>query len=153
ETVHSDDPVAVARDFEAAGVRWLHVVDLDAALTGTPKNRAHVAAVAAAVSVPVQASGGVRTVDAAAELADAGVARVVVGSAAIENMALVGRIAARQPVAVGLDVRGRDVSVRGWTESAGVDIVDAIRRFEDAGVAAFVVTQIRGEGLMAGPDL
>jgi phosphoribosylformimino-5-aminoimidazole carboxamide ribotide isomerase len=153
ETVHGDDPVALARAFEAAGAPWIHVVDLDAARTGEPRNRALVGAVARAVGVPVQAGGGVRTLDAARALADAGVARVVLGTAAVEDPDLVAEIAARQPVAVGLDVRGRDVAVRGWETGSGVDVLDALRRIEDAGAAALVVTQIRGEGRLAGPDV
>src|SRR5262245_32961829 len=133
ETVHGDDPVAVARAFEAAGARWIHVVDLDAARTGEPRNRTFVAAVAQAVAIPVQASGGVRSLEAAIELADAGVARVVLGTAVVEDPDLVARVAARQPVAVGLDVRGREVAVRGWEAGTGVDVLDALRRIEDAG--------------------
>lgn len=153
ERVHGDDPVAVALAFEAAGAPWIHTVDLDAARTGEPANRHLVAAIAAAVRIPVQASGGVRSEAAAAELAEAGVARVVLGTAALEAPELVGRIAARQPVAAGLDVRGREVVVRGWLEGSGVEWPDAVRRLEGAGVAAFVVTQVRVEGLMGGPDL
>lgn len=153
ERDHGDDPVAVARSFEAAGAPWIHTVDLDAALTGTPVNRSLIAAIAAGVGIPVQASGGIRSEEAAAALADVGVARVVLGTAALESPSLVARIAARQPVAAGLDVRGREVAVRGWVEGSGVDWADAVRRLEGAGVAAFVVTQIQVEGLMGGPDL
>jgi phosphoribosylformimino-5-aminoimidazole carboxamide ribotide isomerase len=153
ETVHGDDPVAIAEAFAAAGAPWIHVVDLDAARTGVAQNRDAIAAVAAAVPVPVQASGGVRTERDAAELADAGVARVVIGTAALEDPALVARVAARQPVALGLDVRGREVATRGWAVGSGVDVLDVVGRLANAGVAAVVMTQIRGEGLKAGPDL
>src|SRR5262249_54789056 len=114
ETVYGDDPVAQARTFAAAGAPWIHVVDLDAARGGQPVNREVVAAIARAVDVPVQAGGGVRTAADAAALHDAGVARVVIGTAAMEDPALVATIAARQPVAVGLDVKGTEVAVRGW---------------------------------------
>jgi len=153
EAVHGDDPVEVALRFQEAGVRWLHVVDLDAARTGEAHNRELIARVCEAVAVPVQAGGGVRSLDAAAALADAGVARVVMGTAAVEQPELVGRVAARQPVALGLDVRGREVSIKGWTEGAGLDIADALRRLEGSGATAVVVTQIQGEGLLGGPDL
>lgn len=152
ESVHADDPVEVALAFEAAGVPWIHMVDLDAARTGEAHNRAHIAAVCEAVTIPVQAGGGVRSVDAATALADAGVARVVMGTAAVENPALVADIAARQDVALGLDVRGREVSVKGWTEGSGLDIADALARLDDSGAVAVVVTQITGEGLLGGPD-
>ena len=127
ETVYGDDPVAQARVFAAAGAGWLHVVDLDAARTGVPANRPVVAAIAAAVDVPVQTGGGVRTEEAADALAEAGVARVVLGTAALEDPALVRRLAARMPVAVGLDARGRDVAVRGWEKGSGRDLLDLAR--------------------------
>lgn len=153
EAVHGDDPVEVALGFEAAGVPWIHMVDLDAARTGEAHNRDLIARVCDAVSVPVQAGGGVRSVEAARALADAGVARVVMGTAAIERPALVAEVAASQPVALGLDVRGREVSIKGWTEGAGLDIGDALDRLADSGATAVVVTQIQGEGLLGGPDL
>jgi phosphoribosylformimino-5-aminoimidazole carboxamide ribotide isomerase len=153
ETVHGDDPVAVAQAFAAAGAPWIHMVDLDAARTGVAGNRAAIAAAVAAVAVPVQAGGGVRTDRDAAELAEAGVARVVMGTAALEDAALVARVAARQPVALGLDVRGREVATHGWTVGSGEDLFDVVARFADAGAAALVATHIHGEGLKAGPDV
>ena len=164
ETVYSDDPVAVARSFEAAGARWLHVVDLDAALTGRPVNRDVVAAVVAAVSVPVQSGGGVRDAGATDALIGAGVARVVVGTAALESPGIVTELIARHPgqVAVGLDHRRttalggterREVAVRGWTESSGRALLDAVAELSEAGAAAFIVTDIDRDGALSGPDL
>jgi phosphoribosylformimino-5-aminoimidazole carboxamide ribotide isomerase len=152
ERIHSDEPVAVAQAFVAAGAPWIHTVDLDAARTGEPVNRHLIAAIAAAVDVPVQAGGGVRSAEAAAALADVGVARVVMGTVALEDPDLVATIAGRQPVALGLDVRGREVAVRGWSHGSGVEWPDALRRLADAGAEAVVVTQIEVEGLMAGAD-
>ena len=154
-TDYGDDPAAVAAAFVEQGARWIHVVDLDAARTGEAANRAVVAAVAAAVDVPVQAGGGVRDDAAADALLEAGVRRVVVGTAALADPAWVRRLAARHPgrVAVGLDARGRDVAVQGWTEGSGRDLVDVARGFDDAGVAALVVTEIGRDGTLAGPDL
>jgi phosphoribosylformimino-5-aminoimidazole carboxamide ribotide isomerase len=155
ETVYGDDPVAQARRFEAAGARWIHVVDLDAARTGEPVNRLVVEAICAAVGCRVQASGGVRTVADADALIAAGVERVVVGTAAVEDPALVEEMAAAHPrrIAVGLDARGRDVAVRGWTESTGRDLVDVARAIEDRGAAALVVTEIGRDGTLEGPAL
>lgn len=153
ETVYGDDPVAQARAFEAEGAPWIHVVDLDAARTGEPVNRDVVAAIAAGVSVPVQSGGGVRDDAAAEALFDAGVARVVVGTAALEDPAFVRRLAARRPVAVGLDARGRDVAVRGWLEGSGRDLLELAAAFADAGVAALVVTEIGRDGTLEGPDV
>lgn len=154
-TDYGDDPVAVARGFAVAGAPWVHMVDLDAAKTGRPRNRELIGAVAAAVDVPVQVGGGVRDDAAADALLDAGVRRVVVGTAALDDPDWVRRLAARHPgrVAVGLDARGRDVAVRGWTEASGRDVVDVAREFEDAGVAALVVTEIGVDGTLAGPAL
>ena len=155
ETVYSDDPVAVARSFEAAGARWIHVVDLDAARSGEAGNLEYVAAIARSVGCEVETGGGVRSVEAAERLIDAGVARVVIGTAAVERPELVTRLAARYPgrVAVGLDARGRQVAVKGWTETTGADLVDLAKRFEGEGVAALIVTEIGRDGTMAGPDL
>jgi phosphoribosylformimino-5-aminoimidazole carboxamide ribotide isomerase len=155
ETVYGDDPVAQARAFAAAGAPWVHVVDLDAARTGDPRNREIVAAIAAAVDVPVQTGGGVRDDAAADALLSRGVRRVVVGTAALDDPAWVRRLAARYPgqVAVGLDARGRDVAVRGWVEGSGRDLVEVARQFDDAGVAAMVVTEIGRDGTLQGPDV
>ena len=155
ETVYADDPVAQAQAFAAEGARWVHVVDLDAARTGDPHNREVVAAIAAAVDVPVQAGGGVRDDGAADDLLSLGVARVVVGTAALERPDWVRDLASRHPgrIAVGLDARGHDVAVRGWVEGSGRDVVEVARRFDGAGVAALVVTEIGRDGTLAGPAL
>jgi phosphoribosylformimino-5-aminoimidazole carboxamide ribotide isomerase len=155
ETVYGGDALAVARRFEADGTSWIHMVDLDAARTGEPANLDTIAAVVGAVACKVQVGGGVRDVDAAARLIDVGVARVVVGTAAVEHPALVDGLCARFPdrVAVGLDAKGREVAVRGWVEGSGVDVVDLATRFEQSGVAALVVTGILTDGTLEGPDL
>ncbi len=152
ETAYSDDPVGQARQFADAGASWLHVVDLDAARTGEAVNLPVIAAIADAVDVPVQTGGGVRTLDAAAALADAGVDRVVIGTAAVENPELVEQVAARQPVAVGLDARGRDVATHGWEQGGGGDLLELAARFESSGAEAVVVTEISRDGTMSGPD-
>lgn len=152
ETVYGDDPVAQARLFADAGAAWIHVVDLDAARSGEPVNRPVIAAIAAAVDVPVQTGGGVRSLADATELFGLGVGRVVVGTAAMSDDELVPAIAAQGRVAVGLDVRGREVAVRGWTEGSGVSVLDALARFGTA-PDAFVVTQIEVDGTHAGPDV
>jgi phosphoribosylformimino-5-aminoimidazole carboxamide ribotide isomerase len=152
ETVYGDDPVAQAQAFAAEGAEWIHVVDLDAARSGEPENREVVAAIAAAVDVPVQTGGGVRSVEAAKVLFDAGVERVVIGTAALENPELVATIAANHRVAVGLDVRGTEVAVRGWLEGSGRHINDVVAEFADAGADAVIVTQIERDGTLEGPD-
>lgn len=155
ETVYDDDPVRVARSFEAAGASWIHVVDLDAARTGEAANLGVIGAICAAVSCKVQSGGGVRDVEAADALLGAGVARVVVGTAAVEHPELVADLCAayRGAVAVGLDARGREVAVRGWVEDSGTDLVELARHFQGVGVAAIIVTEIGRDGTMEGPDL
>src|SRR5690606_11405647 len=153
ETVYDADPVERAREFAAAGAPWMHVVDLDAARTGRPENRGVIAAIAAAVDVPVQTGGGVRDEAAAEALFECGVARVVIGTAAMEQPALVERLAKRHRVALGLDARGREVATRGWQKGTGVDLHDVLARFADVGVEAVIVTEIGRDGTFAGPDL
>ena len=152
-TVYGHDPVEVACSFADAGATWIHVVDLDAARSGSPQNRPIVAAIAAAVSgrAKVQAGGGVRTVDDARELADAGVSRVVMGSAAVRQPSLVGEAAQVVAVAVGLDHRNGEVAVHGWTEDAGVSLEEALGWYPAA--SAFVITDISRDGMLDGPDI
>ncbi|MBA2280630.1 MAG: 1-(5-phosphoribosyl)-5-[(5-phosphoribosylamino)methylideneamino] imidazole-4-carboxamide isomerase [Acidimicrobiia bacterium] len=158
ETVYGDDPVAQALAFAAAGARWVHVVDLDAALSGAPLNRPVIAAVTSALAgrgVLTQTGGGVRSIDDALALAGAGVRRVVLGTAAVVEPDLIDAVAAAAPgldIALGLDVRGREVAMRGWTEEAG-DLATVLARYEDRPVDALVVTQIAVDGTGEGPDL
>jgi len=153
ETVYGDDPVSVAREFSAAGATWIHIVDLDAARTGQAANREAIAAVAGAVAGAsrIQAGGGVRTIADAEALALAGVARVVMGSAAIRQPELVATVAGVVDVAVGLDHRGGDLAVDGWTRSGDVHIDQVLDRYPDA--SAFVVTEIGRDGMLSGPDI
>jgi len=152
ETVYGSDPVAQALAFESEGAPWIHVVDLDAARSGSPENRPVVAAIAEAVGVPVQTGGGVRSADAAKALFDTGVARVVIGTAAIENPSLVEALTSDWAVAVGLDARGSDIAVHGWEQASGHDLLATAQRFSDLGVDALVVTEIGRDGTLGGPD-
>jgi phosphoribosylformimino-5-aminoimidazole carboxamide ribotide isomerase len=153
ETPYGDDPVAVAESFAGAGAEWIHVVDLDAARTGSPENRSIVGAIARAVAggAQVQTGGGVRTAADAEQLARLGVARVVMGSAAVKDPGLVREASSVGPVAVGLDHRDGELAVHGWTEVSGVELVDALGWFPTA--AAFVITDIGRDGMLAGPDV
>jgi phosphoribosylformimino-5-aminoimidazole carboxamide ribotide isomerase len=153
ETVYNDDPVAQAVAFAEAGAAWIHVVDLDAARSGTPRNRGIIAAIADAVSVPIQTGGGIRDEASADALFAVGVSRIVLGTAALEQPELVRSLASRMSVAVGLDARGREVAVRGWEEGSGRDILDVAKEFADAGVEALIVTEIGRDGTLSGPDL
>jgi phosphoribosylformimino-5-aminoimidazole carboxamide ribotide isomerase len=143
----------VAAGFCTAGAQWIHVVDLDAARSGERRNAALIADVVAVVAgrASVQVGGGVRSVDDAAALADVGVSRVVMGSAAVADPPLVDAVAARVPVAVGLDHRGGVVAVHGWTEASDLRLEDALSRF--AAAAAFVITDISRDGMLGGADV
>ncbi|MCU1463886.1 MAG: hisA [Acidimicrobiales bacterium] len=156
ETAYGTDPVSTALEFADAGATWVHVVDLDAARTGEPVNRPVVAAIAGALAprgVSVQSGGGVRDQAAAEELLAAGVRRIVLGTAAMEQPELVRELAAHHEVAVALDLRGREVAVRGWVEGSSRDVADVLEELADAGVAAVNVTDISRDGTMAGPDV
>jgi phosphoribosylformimino-5-aminoimidazole carboxamide ribotide isomerase len=155
QTIYDDDPVAVARRFDAAGARWIHVVDLDAALAGGNPNLSMIEAICANVGARVQTGGGVRTVEDAGERFAAGVARVVVGSAAVEHPEVVEQLSVLHPgqVAVGLDARGRDVAIHGWTDATGLDLIGLAQKFDASGVAALVVTDITRDGMLGGPAL
>ena len=146
------DPVAAAERWVAAGAATLHLVDLDGAFEGERANADAVEAVVEAVDVPVQLGGGIRTAADAADLLDRGVERVIIGTAAVEQPALVGDIAADYPgqVMVSLDARGGEVVVSGWTEGTGLDPADAAARFESAGAGSILFTDVDVEGQQAG---
>lgn len=153
ETVYGQDPLAVAEQFAAAGARWIHVVDLDAARTGDPVNRTVIADIARAVGeqTAVQSGGGVRTLADVRDLSARGIARVVMGSAAVAEPSLVEQASRIIDVAVGLDHRQGELAVHGWTQGSGVDLMEALEWFPTA--AAFVVTDIARDGMLLGPDL
>ena len=153
ETVYDDDPIAAARRFSDAGSAWLHVVDLDAAFTGEPRNRELIAAIIAATGARVQASGGVRTLDDVRTCVGFGAERVVIGTMALREPAFVREVLDEVgPVcAVGLDVRGDVLQARGWTEEAG-DLWEAVERFTAMGVPRFVVTDVHRDGMLQGPN-
>ena len=146
------DPVAAAERWVAAGAATLHLVDLDGAFEGERANADAVEAVVEAVDVPVQLGGGIRTAADAADLLDRGVERVIIGTAAVEQPALVGDIAADYPgrVMVSLDAKGGEVVVSGWTEGTGLDPADAAARFESAGAGSILFTDVDVEGQQAG---
>jgi phosphoribosylformimino-5-aminoimidazole carboxamide ribotide isomerase len=155
QTVYGSDPVAIAREFDAAGARWIHVVDLDAALNGGNPNLSVIEAICANVQARVQTGGGVRSVEDASARFAAGATRVVIGSAAVEQPEIVGELNAYHPgqVAVGLDARGRDVAIHGWTDATGLDVVRLAQRFDEVGVGALIVTDISRDGMLTGPAL
>jgi len=154
-TVFNTDPAAQARAFAAAGCRWLHLVDLDGAFAGKPMNAVAVEAIVAAVSIPCQLGGGIRDMRTIDAWLERGIARVILGTAALKNPALVRDACRRHPgrIAVGIDARGGRVATEGWAEVSEVAAIDLARRFEDAGVAALVYTDIDRDGVMAGVNV
>ncbi len=151
-TVYSDDPAGQARAWEAAGSAWLHIVDLNGAFAGQSVNGSAVRAILAAVHVPVQLGGGIRDMAAIARWLEAGVRRVVLGSAAVKHPALVRKACRAFPgqVAVGIDARDGYVAVEGWAEISSNRAVDLALAFEDAGAAAIIYTDIGRDGMLAG---
>jgi phosphoribosylformimino-5-aminoimidazole carboxamide ribotide isomerase len=154
-TVFNDDPAAQARAFVAAGCEWLHLVDLNGAFAGAPVNAAAVEAILAACPVPAQLGGGIRDMATIARWLDKGLARVILGTVAVENPDLVSEAARAFPgqVAVGIDARGGKVATKGWAEETDVDATDLAKSFEDAGVAAIIYTDINRDGAMQGPNV
>lgn len=154
-TVFNDDPAAQAREFVAAGCDWLHLVDLNGAFAGTPVNAAPVEAILKACKVPAQLGGGIRDMATIERWLDKGLARVILGTVAVENPDLVRDAARAFPgqVAVGIDARGGRVATKGWAEETGVMATDLAKSFEDAGVAAIIYTDILRDGAMGGPNV
>lgn len=154
-TVFNDDPAAQAGAFTRAGFSWIHVVDLNGAVEGRPVNQAAVEAIIGATGLPVQLGGGIRNGAQVERWLDAGISRVVLGTLALKDPDLVKTLCARFPgrIAVGIDARGGMAAIEGWTETSDVPAVDLARRFEDAGAAAIIYTDIERDGTMTGPNL
>jgi phosphoribosylformimino-5-aminoimidazole carboxamide ribotide isomerase len=154
-TVFNTDPAAQARAFQDAGCRWLHLVDLNGAFAGQPVNGAAVEAILAATEVPVQLGGGIRDMATIEMWLSKGVARVILGTVAVDRPDLVRAAAGAYPgrIAVGIDARDGRVSTRGWAEETDARVTDLARQFEDAGVAAIIYTDIERDGAMGGPNV
>ncbi len=154
-TVYNPDPAAQARSFAAAGFRWIHVVDLDGAFAGQPKNAEAVSAILAAVELPVQLGGGIRDLKTVEAWLSRGLKRVILGTAAVKNPALVREAAAKFPdrVAVGIDARDGFVAVEGWAEVSSLPARELALRFRDAGVAAVIFTDVGRDGVLAGVNV
>lgn len=154
-TRFSDDPVAQALSWQQQGAERLHLVDLDGARTGQPVNDAAIRAITAALSIPVQLGGGVRTAERAEELLACGLDRVILGTVALEQPELVEELAARHPqrIVVGIDAKNGKVATRGWIEESSTEAGDLARRFSASPLAALICTDIATDGTLAGPNL
>ena len=154
-TRFSNDPVAQALSWQEQGATRLHLVDLDGAKSGDPVNDASVRAITAALTIPVQLGGGVRSVERAESLLACGLDRVILGTAAIENPALVGELASKYPnrIIVGIDARDGKVATRGWIEESNVEATTLAKELSQVGIAAIISTDIATDGTLAGPNL
>lgn len=153
--VFSDDPAGQARNFESHGAKWLHLVDLNGAFEGRPVNGAAIDAILDAVSVPVELGGGLRDRATIAMWLDKGAARVILGTAAVRDPGLVKEACRAHPgrVALGIDARDGRAAVEGWAETSDIAALDLAKRFEDAGAAALIHTDIARDGAMRGPNI
>ncbi|SIS54219.1 1-(5-phosphoribosyl)-5-[(5-phosphoribosylamino)methylideneamino]imidazole-4-carboxamide isomerase [Phaeovulum vinaykumarii] len=154
-TVFGDDPAAQAAKFQAAGCEWVHLVDLNGAFAGEPVNAAAVEAILERLTVPAQLGGGIRDMATIERWLSRGLARVILGTVAVEDPDLVRKAARAFPgqVAVGIDARGGKVATKGWAQETDVMVTDLARSFEDAGVAAIIYTDILRDGAMTGPNI
>jgi phosphoribosylformimino-5-aminoimidazole carboxamide ribotide isomerase len=154
-TVFNTDPAAQARSFEEAGFDWLHVVDLNGAFEGRPVNAPAVEAIFDAVHISIQVGGGIRDLDTVIAWLGKGIDRVILGTAAVRNPNLVREAARDFPgcIAVGIDARDGKVAIEGWAETSEMTAIDLARRFEDAGVAAIIHTDIARDGVLEGLNL
>jgi phosphoribosylformimino-5-aminoimidazole carboxamide ribotide isomerase len=155
ETVYSDSPEAVALRWAGAGARLLHMVDLDAAVQGSLRNRACIARVIRAAGVPVQVGGGLRDLRAVDACVEMGAFRVIVGTAAVQDLNFVRSICRLHPdrIIAGIDARQGRVATHGWTRTTAIQAVDLARQMEDAGVAALIFTDIHRDGMQTGPNI
>lgn len=154
-TIFNDDPAAQARAFEAAGFEYLHLVDLNGAFAGHSVNASAIRAILSAIKIPLQLGGGIRDREAVDHWLSAGVARVILGTVAVSNPILVSEAARAHPgrVVVGIDARDGKVAVKGWAEEAAVSATELAKRFEGAGVAAIIFTDIARDGMMEGANV
>ena len=154
-TVFNDSPADQARRFQADGFQWLHVVDLDGAIEGRNVNGPAVAEIVEAIDIPIQLGGGIRTLDQIEGWLEAGLRRVILGTVAVRDPDLVKRAAAAFPdrIAVAVDMRDGMVAVHGWVETSNLSAIELSRRFEDAGVAALIVTDIGRDGTLEGANI
>ena len=151
-TVYNEDPADQARAFQQQGFEWLHVVDLDGAFAGESRNGAAVEAILSATTNPVQLGGGIRTLAQIEAWLDKGLARVILGTVAVRDPDLVREACRRFPgkIAVGIDAKGGKVAVEGWAEASSLEVIELARKFEGAGVAAIIYTDIDRDGVLAG---
>ncbi len=155
DTVFNDNPAAQALDWQNQGAEMLHIVDLDGAFAGEPKNRSAIEAIVKSINIPSQLGGGIRDMATIEAYLAMGLSRVIIGTAAQRNPELVREACTKFPgrIVVGIDAKSGMVAVQGWAEVTGITAVDLARKFEDCGVSAIIYTDISRDGMMQGPNL
>jgi phosphoribosylformimino-5-aminoimidazole carboxamide ribotide isomerase len=155
DTVFNNDPAAQALEWQRQGAEYLHIVDLDGAFAGEPKNRSAIESILKAITIPAQLGGGIRDLETIEAYLGLGLARVIIGTAAQRNPELVREACARFPgrIVVGIDAKNGMVAVQGWAEVTDITAVELARKFEDCGVSAIIYTDISRDGMMQGPNL
>ena len=154
-TIYGKDPVAVAKHWEAEGAEWLHVVDLDGAFSKAPVNNGIIREIAKSASIPIQVGGGIRTFENIEDYISAGIARVIIGTAALRQPEIIEHACRRYPgsIALGLDARDGKVAVEGWKESTATDAISLVARFEGLPLAAIIYTDIQRDGMQTGVNI
>lgn len=156
ETIYSNDPAAVARLWEGSNARWLHVVDLDGAFAGSPRNLDTIKDILQSVSIPVQVGGGIRDLETVERLLEMGVSRVILGTVAIQNPSLIAEACSRfgsESIVVGIDARDGKVAIEGWGLTSEKDALELIEEIRQMGVSRVVFTDISRDGTLKGPNL
>lgn len=155
DTIFNDNPGAQALDWQNQGAELLHIVDLDGAFAGVPKNRAAIEAILKAITIPAQLGGGIRDIATIEAYLSLGLSRVIIGTAAQRNPELVREACSRFPgrIVVGIDAKNGMVAVQGWAEVTGITAVELARKFEDCGVSAIIYTDISRDGMLQGPNI
>lgn len=154
-TVYSDDPATTAKHWEAQGGELLHVVDLDGAFAGVPKNLSAIKAIRSAIKIPIEVGGGIRDLDTISSLVEIGIDRIILGTAAIENPDFVQEACKKFPgrIIVGIDAKDGLVAIKGWAEVTKVQAVDLAKQMQEFGVIAIIYTDIKRDGMLSGPNL
>ncbi|MEK6683415.1 MAG: 1-(5-phosphoribosyl)-5-[(5-phosphoribosylamino)methylideneamino]imidazole-4-carboxamide isomerase [Nitrospirota bacterium] len=155
ESVYSDDPVAVARRWESEGAELIHVVDLDGAFSGAPKNRDPILKMIQSVKIPIQAAGGIRTIEDIEQYIKQGVSRIVLGTRVVSDRAFLETACRTFPgrISVGLDTRAGKVLVKGWTEATEQSALDLVNRLDGLGILSIIFTDVQRDGMLMGPNL
>ncbi|NLB35497.1 MAG: 1-(5-phosphoribosyl)-5-[(5-phosphoribosylamino)methylideneamino]imidazole-4-carboxamide isomerase [Elusimicrobia bacterium] len=155
EIIYSSDPVKIAKRWENEGAERVHIIDLDGAFEGRPVNSSQIVQIAEELSVPIQVGGGIRDIDTASFLLDAGVAKIIIGTSAVQNLDFLRKLIKKYPqrIIAGIDAKNGRVAISAWTDVTDLCAIDFARRMEDEGVDEIIITDISRDGMLTGPNL